>query len=357
MTQNNIYSTQKIDYHPDKIHALREGLQPYPVQVHLMPMNGCNMNCNFCSYRLEGNKNTQLFDRISYIPKDTIVEILDDFAEMGGRACELTGGGEPLLYPHKELMFDKIIEHGFDYALVTNGTLLTEDFAKVIAPKMMWARVSIDAGSAETYEKIRQVKPHNLYKAFDAVRWLRKYSENPEFRLGVGFVVTNDNYKEIFEFCDKAKQSGADNVRISAIFHPDGIKYFNKETIELGSEYAKAAEKLNDDKFRIYNLFDERIANVELGKQDYKFCGTKEMLCVIGGNCDVYTCCSLAFNKRGLIGNLREQRFKELWDSEEKQEFFEKFDASKMCKFMCLYESRNRHINNLLEPPLHANFL
>ena len=98
----NIYSTQKINYHPKILQQLKDGKQTYPIQMHLMPNDSCNMNCNFCSYRLEGNKNTELFDKKSNIPLNIMKKTINDFSIMGGRAIEVTGSGEPLLYPHKE---------------------------------------------------------------------------------------------------------------------------------------------------------------------------------------------------------------------------------------------------------------
>lgn len=355
--KNNIYSTNKIDHHPEIVAALRNGEQPYPVQIHLMPQNACNQKCCICSYRTEGNKNTHRFDCKSHIPKDVMSMIMDDFKKMKGRATELTGGGEPLLYPHKEFMFEKILQHGFDYSLVSNGTLLTDELAREIAPKMTWGRISIDCGEDETYAKTRTAKLGDIDKALEAVRMLRKYAKHPEFKLGVGFVTNNKNFNEVYTGCKKAKEAGADNVRISVAFHPKGMAYFTNEMLTYGSMSAKNAEQLNDDSFHVYNLFDERVKNVELGKQDYKFCGTKEVLCVIGGNSEVYTCCSLAFNKAGLIGDLKEIGFKELWDSPGKHKFFEKLDASKVCKYMCLYEGRNRHMISLMTTPTHVNFL
>ncbi len=115
---------------------------------------------------------------------------------------------------------------------------------------------------------------------------------------------------------------------------------------------------MQDENFKIYNLFEERVRNLTVGKQDYTFCGTKEFLCVVGGDSSVYTCCSLAFNSKGYIGTLKEQTFKELWESEAKRKMFDKFDASQICNYMCLYETRNKFINKILDKnPIHKNFL
>lgn len=354
---NNIYSNHKIMHHADVLSNLKQGIQTNPIQVHLMPQNKCNHRCEFCSYRLDENKNNQLFDCSSHIPEKIMAQLLSDCNMMGIKAIEITGGGEPLLYPHKELMFQRIIDYGFDYGLVTNGTLLTDKLAKMAVPKMTWARVSIDAGSAKSYAKIRRVPESHFEKAFNSIRLLRKYAANPQFKLGVGFVVNNDNYTEIFDSCKKAKENGADNVRISAIFHPDGMSYFDEGVIEYAKGLAKLSETLTDETFKVYNLFDERIHNLEIGRQNYKYCGTKDVLCVIGGDCTVYTCCSLAFNKKGLIGSIKDQTFKQLWASDEKRKMFEEFDASKICTYGCLYENKNKFMNSLLSDPLHVNFI
>jgi len=283
---------------------------------------------------------------------------LNDFKIMGGKAIELTGGGEPSIYPYFKETFGKIIKYDFDYGLVTNGVVLTEELAKQIAPKMTWARISFDAATEKTYCRLRKAPKEHFRKAIRSLELLKKYAKNPQFKLGFGFVVSNENYKELLLACDLAKSHGADNIRISIVFIEERLGYFKPETIEEGSQIAGECSAFEDENFKVYNLFDERLKNIEIGRQDYRFCGTKELLCVIGGDCNVYTCCSLAFNKKGLIGNLKEQSFKELWDSEEKRKMFRDFDASKICSYMCLYETRNKYINSLLKKdPLHVNFI
>jgi MoaA/NifB/PqqE/SkfB family radical SAM enzyme len=355
---NNIYSTNKIIFHPEILTNLKKGIQTNPIQLHLMPDNRCNHSCNFCSYKLFKNKNNERFDCKSYIPKEKILELIDDFSDMGGKAIEITGGGCPLIYPYKTELINKIIEKGLDYALVTNGTLLTEDFAKIIAPKISWVRISIDAGKESTYTTIRCSKKDDFKKALNSIVLFRKYAQHKEFKLGVGFVITNDNYLEVYDACKLFKDLGADNVRISAIFHPDGIKYFSKKVLKIGTDLSKKAETLNNSTFKVYNLFSERILNLETAVQDYKFCGTKELLCVVGGNCEVYLCCSLAFNKKGLIGSIKNQSFKELWSSKEKTDMFNNFNVQKRCTYACLYEQRNKYINDLIENNQpHVNFI
>lgn len=353
----NIYSTQKIIYHPDKLSQLQQGAQTNPIQMQLMPINLCNQNCSFCHYRSENNPKT-MFDWKSYIPWEILERALIDFKYMGGKCVELTGGGEPLMYPHIPEVYEQINKLNLEHSLITNGTLATEQTAELIAPTASWIRVSLDAGTPATYAKMRKTKADNFHNAIKSVELFRKYAKNPEFKLGVGYVVCNDNYNEIYEACKIARESGADNFKISAVFHSKGTSYFNEETLVKGKEIAASCMSLATESFSIYNIFDERIENVVTGTQNYKYCSTKDLMFVLGGDCNVYTCCTLSYTPQGLIGNIKDMTFKELWNSKAKKDMFRAHDPRKSCRCSCMYEQRNKFINNVLyNKPKHVNFI
>ena len=356
---SNSYSTQKIIHHPELLERLKNREQGYPIQIHFMPQNICNQNCSFCSYRLENYKNSEMFDDSESIPLDKMLQIMDDAKEMGVKAFEVTGGGEPLLYKHREIMFDKMIEYEFDIALVTNGTALSEALAKQIGEHLTWCRVSIDSGSAETYSLVRDVDKKQFYKALRAIALLREYCTKEGASVGAGFVVNNENYEEIYDAVKLVKEAGAMNIRIASAYTGTGVDFYNEGVIGKASELARLAkEELEEEDFTVYNLFNERIGNLHSLVQDYSFCGTKELLCVIGGDQNVYTCCSLAFNKNGLIGSIKDQSFKELYDSVAKERFYDRHDPRRQCRIPCLYEKRNHFINYALEEnPSHINFI
>ena len=353
------YSTAKIVHHPELLERMKKREQGYPIQVHLMPQNICNQNCSFCAYRLENYKNSEMFDDSEAIPLATMLQVLDDAKEMSVKAFEVTGGGEPLLYKHREVMFEKMIEYGFDIALVTNGTALTEKLARLIGAHLTWVRVSVDAGSAETYSSIREVDKSHYYKALRAIGLLRAYCTKEGVAVGAGYVVNNENYNEIFEGVKILKEAGAMNVRISSAYTSAGVDYYKRGVVKEASYLAnKAKDELEDKDFTVYNLFDERMMNLHSKVQNYSYCGTKEILCVIGGDENVYTCCSLAFNANGLIGSIKNQSFKELWDSLGKQRFFDRHDPRKQCQVPCLYEQRNKFMLYAMEEnPSHINFI
>jgi MoaA/NifB/PqqE/SkfB family radical SAM enzyme len=356
------YSTDKLSAYPSKIAKFRDGQDPGLVTVHLMPQNLCNQNCSFCSYRMDGNKNASEFDKKSHIPPGEMFALIRDMKEMGVRGVELTGGGEPLAYPHIVDTVAALVLAGMSIGLVTNGTLLTEEMAEKIGPALSWARVSIDCSNPETYATMRRTKPGQFDKAWGAVELLRKYAPDDEdYRLGVGFVLSRENWKEPFEFIKMAHESGADNVRMSSTFHSVGA-YFSmlpdhsREAVRLTDV---AVEKFSSDTFHINNLMEERLNESSiLSSQDYDRCPTKDLLCVVEGTGKVYTCCTFTGSDKGCYGNFMEHEggFKGLW--EEKEEWRKNFKACDYCKIPCLYRERNLAMNEMIDAKhTHKEFI
>lgn len=340
---------------------MRKGRQQPPIQIHFMPALACNQHCTFCAYghrtkddndTQENWKNMEMMSE-AFLPREKMLECIESWDEMGVKAVEVTGGGEPLIYPHIDEFFQLASAWGVDLSLVTNGTGLTESRADMFnTTNWKWARVSIDAGSLDSYCSTRRVAASHWKHAWDAVSRLAKRKADSEQRVGVSYVVDFGNYADVYEGVKLAKLHGADNVRISAAFTPQQFQRFPPGAVETASLQARAAkEHFEDDTFQVNNLFDERINNILLGEQDYAFCAAKEVICVVGGDMNVYTCCTLAFNPKGLIGSIRDQSFRVLWESDAKQAFFRNHDARTICRVECLYEKRNKRALQLMATP------
>lgn len=357
------YNSDKALFHLEQIDLLRKGEQPYPVHVQLIISDYCNQNCSFCAYRMENYSSNQLFKIIDLdgtvnnnpkrmIPWIKLQELVGDFVQMGVKAVQLTGGGEPTVHPQFDLLCQSILDNGMNLGLVTNGLLLKPARAQILS-NAAWVRVSIDCGTPESYGRIRSVPPQEYNIVAKNIQYLTSLSR--KVVVGVGFVVTKDNYKEIFDACQQYKSWGADNVRISAIFQNDGIGYFDSIYEEILEQIAQA-KTLADESFAIYDNFGSRHEDLELGNPDYNFCPYMNFTTYIGGDQQVYTCCVNAYNDRGKIGSIKDQTFKELWDSANKKNFFSHFDAKK-CE-RCMFNNKNKFINNLLrKPTVHDSFV
>lgn len=77
----------------------------------------CNLSCRHCYLGDAGTNDLEW---------DTLRQVLDDFDDMGGLRLMITGG-EPLLYPHFELLNGRLEDRSYRPVLITNGTRLLND--------------------------------------------------------------------------------------------------------------------------------------------------------------------------------------------------------------------------------------
>ena len=349
------YSVQKLVHHPEVLQALRERRHQPPTQIHFMPALACNQHCQFCSYghRTKDDepdqfhwKNMALMSD-AFMPLAKMRECVADWQAMGVKAVELTGGGEPLIYPYVDTFLHLMAGWGADLGLVTNGTALTAERADLFAAtRWKWARVSVDAGTPGTYVITRRVPRSHWRLAWRAVELLANRKNHPEQRVGVGYVVDRTNFDGVYDACRLAVENGADNVRIALAFTPSHLQRFPEGAVEEAADQAKQVAADFGGLLQVNDFVNERAGNIQAGAQDYQFCAAKEVLCVVGGDQQVYNCCTLAFTKKGLVGSIVDKTFRQLW--EESAPAFYEHDARKICNVPCLYEQRNRAALNLL---------
>lgn len=348
------YSPYKIIHHPNVLNAFRRKEQPNPIQVQVVPSNACNQRCSFCAYRMKGYSSNENFVEKNSLSYDKIIECLDNFVEMGIKAVQYTGGGEPLVHKKSYEYLEATLNRNLDMSIVTNGMALTDKMCDLLGDAC-WTRISVDSGSPKMYSYLRNTDEEIFFSVLQNLKNLVKYKRKNV--IGVGFVVEKDNYREILAFTKIMKDIGVDNVRIGGIFTPLGYDYYDGFE-EEAKETAMEAASLSTDDFKVFNLFNDRLRDSYVGQQNYKFCPMKDLCSYIGADYNVYTCCTYAYNKKGLIGSLENKSFKEVWESQEKMDFFNNHDPSLMCKIPCLYREKNEFINYCTKSnPAHINFI
>lgn len=359
---NQAYSDLKAAWHLDKIDGLRGGSQIVPAQVQLILSDLCNQDCHFCAYRMSGGFSSEQFGENGNhnpnrkIPTAKALEILGDCATLGVKAVQFTGGGEPTVHPDHLAIFEHAQDLGLDTSLVTNGVLFRPGWDRVL-PKMKWVRVSIDAGTSEEYAKVRRVKPEFYAQATGHVAILAAEiaKQRTDCTLGVGYVVTRENWSDLASGVELLREAGAHNVRLSAMFSTEGAAYYDGllEPIRAEIERAKALARPG---FDVVDLFGNRIADLVQHAPDYEFCGYQQFNMFIGGNLKVYRCCTTAYTKHGEVGDLSKQTLASWFYGAEKQTAYASFDA-RSCH-TCQFNGKNRVINYLKDQePLHVNFV
>lgn len=358
------YAADKAIYHHKSLAILQDGGQPSPTYVQIIPSDLCNQSCGFCAYRSADYDANPLFKVIGsdgsvninprrMIPWEKLQEIVRDCKELGVRAILLTGGGEPTLHPQFGELMNLIFYNGIDFSVQTNGLLIGKPAFRGVR-NCTWMRISLDAGTPETYAAIRQVPAQEFSIV---VRNLESLANIPDrrFTLGVGFVVTKENYHELALATRIARDAGADNIRISAVFQNDHASYFEKFLAET-EEQVSAAVSMQTSKFTVCNNFSIKLDDMRLGRPDYEQCHYMHFTTYIGGDQHVYVCCVNSYNPRGDIGSLESQSFRKLWNGHAKRQMFESFDARDCPR--CMFNEKNRAIHEMLKPVTgHAAFV
>jgi len=349
---------------------LKNGEQPVPSQVQLVISDVCNHDCSFCAYRMSGytsNENFGILDKVSQkvesnpnrkISYDKCVEILEDCKELGVRAIQFTGGGEPTTHLDHPKIFQKVIDLGMDLALITNGAILKPDVVDTLV-HAKWVRFSIDAGTPEMYSKIRKIKPekfHNTLKNISKLIEAKKNSQNTDLLIGVGYVVDENNFGEIYKFAKIASDLGVDNMRIGAIFTPEGFEYHRAHHQVVVEQVQRIKEDFQSDTFTVFDAFKDRIDDLVHESPDYEHCGYMHFDTYIGGDLKVYSCCNNAYSSHGEMGSIENQSFKNFWLSDAKKNRYKALKASS-CE-RCMFNAKNKFINYLLsKDPTHVNFV
>lgn len=348
------YSLYKLVHYPEIIRRIKSGVQPPPIQAHLIVTNRCNQNCLICAYRRTGYQSNQNFRPSDELSHDKVMEILGDFVAVGAKAVQFTGGGEPLLHPDIVSILAGARRLGLKVALVTNGVLLSDDVVDAAAGAS-WIRISLDAATAATYAKVKRSSPNSFDAVIRNIEKLIKHKGDTV--VGIGFVVQEHNYHEILAAASLARNLGVDNIRISAAFTPAGIFYFSAFEAEAREQAALASE-LSTDEFRVFNLFNERIGELFSGAQAYEYCHYKDLVPYIGADGKVYSCCAKSYTDQGLMGDIRESSFKDFWQGPDKQKRYKLHDPRLVCRHPCMFEKKNQFLGYCaLADPRHVEFV
>lgn len=332
----------KIFHFKEKIDSLPRSADTIlaPIQIRIKPTNICNHKCFYCAYKAD---NLQLGkDMVSkdFIPKDKMLEIVDDIIAMGVKTVTFSGGGEPFCYPYLLDAVKKLSESPVNFASLTNGALLKGQLAEIFAHQGSWLRVSIDGWDDKSYTYYRGVPEGEFTKIMNNMSAFKKLGGG--CFLGVSLVVDQKNANYIYQTIVKLKDVGVDSVKVSpCIVSNEGKEnnlYHGQVFNKVKEQVLKAIADLADDSFEIFDAYHELDEKFNKG---YDWCPYLQILPVIGADCNVYPCQDKAYNlEQGLIGSIKNMKFKDFWFSD-KNKFF-KIDPSVVCNHHCVANAKNR---------------
>lgn len=346
---SNLYSGAKIFHFQDKLDSLLEG-EPIqaPIHIRIKPTNRCNHNCWYCSYRsdkLQLGKDMCLTDEMS---RDDIVWAIRDMGNMGVKALTFSGGGEPLLYPHIWESIIVAMQRGLKIGVITNGALLVGVVCALLAEFGSWVRVSMDGWDDASYKAYRGVADYS--KIMANMEAFVKLDGN--CKLGVVINVSKENASHLYGMAERLKGIGVQSVKFAPCVVDDDAEKNVEYHIAAPAHTAKQAQNeinssvyaLQTDAFQVVDAYDTQLHSFA---KRYSWCPMCQIRCVIGADCNVYTCQDKAYTTDGLIGSFKDCSFRDLW-FKNKDRFFA-VDPSLDCNHHCVANELNKTIHSYLD--------
>jgi len=321
------------------------GTSDAPWVVELDPTSACNLACPDCIsldlLNQGGFENQRL--------KDLAVEIVD----AGVKAVIMIGGGEPLAHKESGWVIDYLGTHGVHVGVTTNGTLIDRHL-DCLAEHTKWVRVSVDAGTPDTFQHFRP-SPNGVSKFDQVIENMAALGKHKTGKMGFSFLILTEfdeggqvrrsNISEIYQAGVIAKQVGCDYFEVKPSYDFDHFLIGQpSELVEMALEEISRLDELKSDDFRA--ITPATLKDVLSGKplvqpKDYTTCPVSEMRTLVTPS-GTYVCPYFRGMRDKRSGDVTRQSFTDMWNSQQRADVMEKLDPSKDCNFHCI-----RHKTNL----------
>ena len=358
----------KLRWHLDRVAAWERGERIAPITIDMALTRACNYACHFCYAMLQENARSR-------ITQEVIYDFLEDAAEIGVRGVSFVSDGESSISP---VFVDACVRGcslGLSMACGTNGFIFNRRKLEEVLPHLTYLRVNISAGERDRYAEIMGVRPEWFDRVVQNIRDMVeiKRRDHLPVTIGMQMVLMPEYRDQILPLARLGRELRSDYLVIKHCS--------DDEDGSLGVDYGaygelfdqlRAAEALSDDEYRVSVKWSKIEAK---GARSYQGCYGPPFILQISGS-GLVAPCGMLFNERYQklhMGNICEQRFKEIWASERYWEVMSylassRFDAQQRCGSLCLQHKVNEALDARMKgrealarpagpPPAHLDFV
>ena len=320
----------------------------YPIYFEITTSAACNHRCTFCSVDAIGYP-AILFDA------KVLKARMQEAKRLGVKSVMFAGTGEPLIHKKIDDINGAAVAFGLDTAFTTNGVLLDRLHS---IDKCTWVKISLNAGSPETYAAVHKTDVKDWDKVWDGIR--RAVKRKGNCTLGVQCVVLPENCYEMRGLASMCVDAGVDYLVLkpysqgtfSITRQYEGVDY------KAMRQYLQGVTEFSTDTFKV--IYRSEAMNQEIaGKHHYSKCrATPFMWAYAMGDGRLFTCSAHLMDERFCIGNLNENTFQELWEGERRRENWELMRSFniKQCRLNCRMDKPNRYLASFATTQ-HVNFI
>ena len=309
------------------------GWVPRPHAGHLIVTFKCNLKCAGC-----GSWKVRDHDDLS------TEEWLDTFRQLRSLDVVKILGGEPFVRRDLVTLLRGVREEIDPYILqlTTNGMLTDRvvEAVEAVAWPGLQLRISVD-GTPKTHDKMRGVEG-SWATVTRTARAVGALKQRHGFSFGINFAITDDSVDELDEMVDFAASVGADlipGVNVDPFLVGTVPPEERTPKVIMLSDKERALRALMDSRVGtrtqlpgvdhvLSRLVTKRTFRKQLYQEAHRFhCRELRDLLYLLPNGDVVRC---GLDHRP-VGNLRQQRFDDIWFGDAVREFRQRVDDCPGC--------------------------
>ena len=308
---------------------------PKPQFIILDITHRCNIKCNICEIRKDGQAEELVADEVKGLISQAI--------EWGVKEFVLSGG-EPLIRDDIFEILDFVKEKKYHIGVLTNGILLTGEFINKLLPYLisdaLSLSISLDALTPSIHNDIRGADGC-FEKTINGLKILSHLKKNyPNINFNVISIILNENLEELLPLADFLKSLDVNSIQFQPLLANNLImkERSTRAKYWIHPERLHILDQIIDDlvefKRRNYQLVQNSESNLRLVKKYFRgflkpsdincLYATKTML--IANNGDVTTCFDC-------YGNIREKALQNIYISKRAEQARKRI---RDCKSPCL---------------------
>jgi MoaA/NifB/PqqE/SkfB family radical SAM enzyme len=360
----------KIQWHKERMDAWRRGERVAPITIDMALTRACNYACGFCFAMFQENDRQRIDQKV-------IFDFLEDCAELGVKGISFVSDGESTISPVFIDACRRGWELGLSMAVGTNALVLTRNRLEELLPYLVYLRVNFSAGERKRYAEIMGTADKNFDRVCQNIRDMVeiKKRDNLGVTIGMQMVLMPQDADQIIPLAKLGKELRPDYAIIKHCTDTEdgglGIDYSAYEKLYANLQ---EAETYSDEEYEVVIKWSKIKDKGNQGRSYQRCYGPPLMLQMSGSG--LIAPCGALFNekyKKFHIGNICEERFRDIWASDRYWEVMNylaspKFNAQKMCASLCLQHKVNEVLDQVVkeqlvieEPkgpkPMHINFV
>jgi len=249
--------------------------------------NLCNCDCEYCFRGSVSHKGDSRFEK--EMSRTRLLGAIDEMSELGVRAINIIGAGEPLMDKGLDGLLSYIYERGITPIVATNGSLITPKLTDILWKYGASVILKMNTLDSDLQNKLvrrdwfAEKRDNGLNLLLEA--GFAKPEKDYQTKLGINSIVMQDNKYEVLDILRFCRDKNI--MPVMSTFIPAGRTKDRTDKEVSMNEFLEISKKARDMDREEYGINYERLSPY-LGGVPCTQCGKASIYLTVSG--DLFDC-------------------------------------------------------------------